>query len=138
MRGSDLLYGAMLGGMSLGQTGSGFHHRLCHILGGKFNLVHADTHSVILPHVVAYNAPALPREMSRLADALGVPGGDPASALWDLARGSAVFRRTLRVLVSSVRGWTRWLSRYLLKRRTIRCPWMGRVCGRCSMRRSTG
>jgi len=83
---SDLLYGAMLGGMALGQTGSGFHHRLCHILGGKFNLVHADTHSVILPHVVAFNAPALPREMSRLADALGVPGGDPASALWDLAR----------------------------------------------------
>ena len=81
----DLLYGAMLGGMALGQTGSGFHHRLCHILGGKFNLVHADTHSVILPHVVAFNAPALPREMSRLADGLGVPGGDPASALWDLA-----------------------------------------------------
>jgi maleylacetate reductase len=83
---SDLLYGAMLGGMALGQTGSGFHHRLCHILGGKFNLVHADTHSVILPHVVAFNAPALPQEVSRLADALGVPGGDPAGALWDLAR----------------------------------------------------
>jgi len=83
---SDLLYGAMLGGMALGQTGSGFHHRLCHILGGKFNLVHADAHSVILPHVVAFNAPALPREMSGLADALGMPGGDPATALWDLAR----------------------------------------------------
>jgi maleylacetate reductase len=83
---SDLLYGAMLGGMALGQTGSGFHHRLCHILGGKFNLVHADTHSVILPHVVAFNAPALAREMSRLAEALGVTGGDPAGALWGLAR----------------------------------------------------
>jgi maleylacetate reductase len=82
---SDLLYGAMLGGMALGQTGSGFHHRLCHILGGKFNLVHADTHSVILPHVVAFNAPVLPREMRRLAEALGVPGGEAAGSLWDLA-----------------------------------------------------
>jgi maleylacetate reductase len=87
---SDLLYGAMLGGMALGQTGSGFHHRLCHILGGKFNLVHADTHSVILPHVVAFNAPALPRVMSRLAEALRVPGSDPAGALWDLARNSNI------------------------------------------------
>jgi alcohol dehydrogenase class IV len=86
----DLLYGAMLGGMSLGMTASGFHHKLCHILGGKFNLVHADTHSVILPHAVAYNAAALPAEMKRLAESLGVPGGDPATALWDLAKHSNI------------------------------------------------
>jgi alcohol dehydrogenase class IV len=86
----DLLYGAMLGGMSLGATASGFHHRLCHILGGKFNLIHADTHSVILPHAVAFNARALPAEMRRLAGALGVPGGDPAAALWDLAKTSGI------------------------------------------------
>jgi maleylacetate reductase len=86
----DLLYGAMLGGMSLGMTASGFHHRLCHILGGKYNLVHADTHSVILPHAVAFNAPALPREIPRLAEALGVAGGDPATALWDLAKSSDI------------------------------------------------
>lgn len=86
----DLLYGAMLGGMSLGATASGFHHRLCHILGGKFNLIHADTHSVILPHAVAFNARALPEEMRRLAEALGVPGGDPAAALWDLAKTSDI------------------------------------------------
>jgi maleylacetate reductase len=86
----DLLYGAMLGGMSLGATASGFHHRLCHILGGKFNLVHADTHSVILPHAVAFNARALPEEMRRLSEALGVAGGDPAAALWDLAKTSDI------------------------------------------------
>ena len=86
----DLLYGAMLGGMSLGATASGFHHKLCHILGGKFNLIHADTHSVILPHAVAFNAPALPREMKRLAESLGVPGGDPATALWELAKTSDI------------------------------------------------
>ena len=87
---SDLLYGAYLAGVSLGTTGTGLHHKLCHVLGGTFNLVHADTHSVILPHAVAFNAPALPEEMARLAEALGVPGGDPAGALWDLAVASQV------------------------------------------------
>lgn len=85
-----LLYGAYLSGVALGTTAAGLHHKLCHVLGGRFNLVHADAHSVILPHAVVFNAPALPDEMARLAAALGVPGGDPASALWDLAVASHV------------------------------------------------
>jgi maleylacetate reductase len=87
---SDLQYGAYLAGVSLGTTGTGLHHKLCHVLGGTFNLVHADTHSVILPHAVAFNREALPDEMARLAEALGEPGGDPAGALWDLAVASHV------------------------------------------------
>ncbi len=87
---SDLLYGAYLSGMALGATAAAFHHKICHVLGGAFNLVHADSHSVILPHAIAFNAPALPDEMARLAEALGVPGGDPAAALWDLAVASKV------------------------------------------------
>ena len=70
--------------------GAALHHKLCHVLGGRFDLVHADAHSVVLPHAVACNAPALPAEMARLAEALGVPGGDPAGALWDLAAASEV------------------------------------------------
>ena len=85
-----LLYGAYLSGVALGTTSTGLHHKLCHVLGGRFNLVHADAHSVILPHAIAFNAPALPAEMARLADALDVRGGDPASALWDLAVASKV------------------------------------------------
>ena len=86
----DLLYGAALSGMALGATAAGLHHKLCHVLGGRFNLVHADAHSVVLPHALAFNAPALPDEMARLAEALGVPGDDPAGALWDLAVASDV------------------------------------------------
>ena len=56
----DLLYGAALSGMALGATAAGLHHKLCHVLGGRFNLVHADAHSVILPHALAFNAPVLP------------------------------------------------------------------------------
>jgi alcohol dehydrogenase class IV len=90
---SDLLYGAYLSGIALGTTSAGLHHKLCHVLGGTFNLVHADAHAAVLPHAVAFNAPALPDEMARLADALGAAGGDPAAALWDLAVDSRVTTR---------------------------------------------
>jgi maleylacetate reductase len=90
---SDLLYGAYLSGIALGTTSAGLHHKLCHVLGGTFNLVHADAHAAVLPHAVAFNAAALPDEMARLADALGAPGGDAAGALWDLAVASGVTTR---------------------------------------------
>ena len=77
-------------GQSAGFSVTASGHKLCHVLGGTFNLVHADTHSVVLPHAVALNAPALPDEMARLAEALGEPGQDPAGALWDLAVASDV------------------------------------------------
>jgi maleylacetate reductase len=78
-----LLYGAALAGWALGVAGTGLHHRICHILGGAYDLPHAETHSAVLPQVTALNAPAVP-EAARLAAALG--GGDPAAAIFDLAR----------------------------------------------------
>ena len=60
------------------------------MLGGTYDLVHADAHSVLLPHVVAFNAPALPAEFARLAGALGVADGEAAAALWELASASNV------------------------------------------------
>jgi maleylacetate reductase len=85
-----LQYGAAMAGITLGDTSTGLHHKICHVLGGTFNLVHADAHSVILPHSTAFNAGALPMEMLRLSEALGCQAGDEAGALWDLAKRSAV------------------------------------------------
>jgi maleylacetate reductase len=81
---TDALYGAWLSGICLGAVGMALHHKLCHTLGGSFNLPHAETHTVILPHALAYNAPAAPEAMARIATALGVP--DAARGLHDLAR----------------------------------------------------
>jgi alcohol dehydrogenase class IV len=86
----ELLYGAYLSGVVLGATSAGLHHKIAHVLGGTYDLVHADAHSVLLPHVVAFNVTAVPDEFARLADALGVPGDDPAVALWELAAASHV------------------------------------------------
>ncbi|THH05279.1 hypothetical protein EW145_g4913 [Phellinidium pouzarii] len=68
---SDALYGAWLCGTCLGLVGMSVHHKLCHVLGGAFNLPHADTHTIVLPHALAYNAPKVPEAMAKLARALG-------------------------------------------------------------------
>ncbi|WP_234532073.1 maleylacetate reductase [Streptomyces shenzhenensis] len=80
---ADALYGAWLAGTCLGTVGMALHHKVCHVLGGTFGLPHAETHAVVLPHVIAYNAPAAGEAMARIAQAL--PGDDPANALYDLA-----------------------------------------------------
>jgi alcohol dehydrogenase class IV len=80
---SRALYGAWLGGVSLGAVGMALHHKLCHTLGGTYNLPHAETHTVVLPHAVAYNAAAAPEAMARVAKALGAPGA--AAGLYSLA-----------------------------------------------------
>ena len=59
---SDALYGAWLCGAVLGAVGMSLHHKLCHTLGGSFNLPHAETHTIVLPHALAYNAAAAPQE----------------------------------------------------------------------------
>lgn len=80
---SDALYGAWLCGTVLGHVGMALHHKLCHTLGGSFNLPHAETHTIVLPHALAYNTAAAPLAMSRVARALG--GGSAAQAVFDLA-----------------------------------------------------
>ncbi|KAA8646694.1 hypothetical protein EYZ11_010943 [Aspergillus tanneri] len=74
-------FGAWLCGTCLGTAEMSFHHKLCHTLGGFFNMPHAETHTIILPHALAYNAPAIPEVMKRLADVLPGSGGDAIKGL---------------------------------------------------------
>jgi alcohol dehydrogenase class IV len=80
----DALFGACLAGSALNATSMGLHHKLCHVLGGSFNLPHAETHAVILPHATAFNLEAAPHAMRVVAEALGA--SDAATGLFDLAR----------------------------------------------------
>jgi maleylacetate reductase len=81
---SDALYGAWLCGIVLGTVGMALHHKLCHTLGGSFNLPHAETHTIVLPHALAYNAAAAPQAMERIRRALA--GVSAAQAVYDLAK----------------------------------------------------
>ncbi|KWF05187.1 maleylacetate reductase [Burkholderia pseudomultivorans] len=75
---SRALYGAWLAGTCLGAVGMALHHKLCHTLGGTFNLPHAQTHAAMLPHTAHYNHAAAPAALRRVARALG--GDDAADA----------------------------------------------------------
>ncbi len=80
----EALYGAWLCGTVLGSAAMALHHKLCHVLGGTFDLPHAETHTVVLPHATAYNASGSEGAMMRIARALGTPSA--ASGLFDLAQ----------------------------------------------------
>lgn len=80
---SNALYGAWLCGTVLGSVGMALHHKLCHTLGGSFGLPHAETHSIMLPHTMAYNARAA---ADLLAPAAQLFGYDLGSGLYDFAK----------------------------------------------------
>ena len=80
---TEAMYGACLAGGALGAGTTGLHHRLCHTFGGTFNTPHAETHTILLPHSVAYNANAVPEGTRKIAAAMGVD--DAATGLFVLA-----------------------------------------------------
>ncbi|WP_397475216.1 maleylacetate reductase [Pusillimonas sp.] len=75
-------YGAWLCGICLGSAGMALHHKLCHVLGGTFDLPHAETHAIMLPHTAAYNEPEAREAMHRAARALKADSA--ADGLWAL------------------------------------------------------
>ena len=80
---SRALYGAWLSGLCPGSVGMALHHKLCHVLGGTFNLPHAETHAIVLPHAMAYNSPAAPEVEEHIRNLSGAPGS--AAGLFDFA-----------------------------------------------------
>lgn len=81
---TELLYGGYLGGVALAGSGMALHHRICHVLGGRYGIAHGDANAVILPHVVRFNASAASGAIERVARALATD--DAAAALASLAR----------------------------------------------------
>lgn len=70
---AQTLLGAYLAARAFASAGSALHHKLCHVLGGRHDLPHAQTHTIVLPHVLAFNQPNAPAAASRIASALGAP-----------------------------------------------------------------
>ena len=80
----DCLYGAWLCGAVLGTSSMALHHKLCHVLGGTWNLPHAETHTVILPHAIAHNFAAAPEAMRRIERAMNV--SEAPTGIFDLTK----------------------------------------------------
>lgn len=78
----EALYGSWLCGAVLGTVGMALHHKLCHTLGGSFDLPHAETHAIMLPHTAAYNEAAVPEQLALVA---AMFGGKVGAGLHDFA-----------------------------------------------------
>lgn len=84
----DALYGAWLAGWALGTTGMGVHHKVCHTLGGMYNLPHAPMHSAVLTYATQFNQSDAPEAMAAIVRALtsaGIDAPDAATGIWNLA-----------------------------------------------------
>ena len=81
---TKVLAGAYLAGSAFAAAGSGLHHKICHVLGGAYDLPHAEMHTVVLPHALALVAPSVPEAIDRVAVALGA--SDVPGSVYDLAR----------------------------------------------------
>ncbi len=84
---AEVAYGAWLAGWTLGTTGMGIHHKICHTLGGTYDLPHAASHSAVIPYALAANAHAAPAAMAAIEAALRAAARDvdhAAGATWDL------------------------------------------------------
>jgi maleylacetate reductase len=102
------------------------HHKICHVLGGSFGLPHAETHAIVLPHVVAYNSLAAKESLRELASVLG--HDDAAEGLRQLARrvGAPVALRDIGMLRADIDAATDSVL--------ARPPWNPRAIEKSSLR----
>jgi maleylacetate reductase len=102
----DVQWASCLAGSVFGTVGGSLHHALCHTLGGLHDLPHAETHAVVLPHVVAFVLPAVRAQLEPLADVVGVPVDDLPAALWDCGArvGTPHGLRAIGLSVSDIPG----------------------------------
>lgn len=80
---TQALYGAWLCGTVLGAVGMSLHHKICHTLGGSFDMPHAEIHAVMLPHTAGFNAEAAREQLAQAAE---IFGGSIGGGLWDFAK----------------------------------------------------
>jgi maleylacetate reductase len=79
---SEALYAAWLAANF--RSASCIHHVIAQQVRQLFDLDHAQTHAVVLPYALAFNAPAIPAAMATLRRALKTD--DPPGAIYALNR----------------------------------------------------
>ena len=80
--------GQYIAGMGFSNVGLGIVHSMAHPLGAVYDTPHGVANAIILPTVMAYNAPATGEKYRDIAKAMGVKGVDDMTL--DKARAAAV------------------------------------------------
>ena len=75
--GTDMAYAALEAGMAFTNAILGATHAMSHPVGGLCDAAHGAINSVLLPHVIRFNAQTDPTPYVELASVVGVSGGTP-------------------------------------------------------------
>jgi maleylacetate reductase len=130
------LYGAFIGGYLVQLVGIRLHHRICHILGGRYDIAHGVSNSVVLPYVAAFNEEVILTAAADLPVRLGAP---PAKSIQRLARqigaplnlrDQGVPRAALREIAAEVLSTRPFNPRPISPpelERLLECAWLGEV-----------
>ena len=82
---------SLLGGMCLKAVNTAGVHALAYPLGCAFEVSHGIANSLLLPHVMRFNAEACPERYARIAEALGA--SDAVTGVEDLSRVAGTDRK---------------------------------------------
>src|ERR1019366_6666214 len=84
---AGLSLASLYGGFCLGPVNTTAGHALAYPLGTRRHVAHGASNALIFPHVVAFNAPAVPQQTAAILAALGL--GTPAgqAAVFEAAYG---------------------------------------------------
>ncbi len=76
---SQMLLAAHMAGIGMATTGLGLCHAIGHALGGRFDIAHGVALTMLLPHVLRFNAQVCEERLADVAFALGFGNPDRAS-----------------------------------------------------------
>lgn len=68
---TNMMLGCIITGFAFSNANLGIVHAIAHTLSAHFHLAHGEANACVLPHCIAFNAPACPERMIEMAEAIG-------------------------------------------------------------------
>lgn len=101
----NMMMGCVITGFGFSNANLGLVHGIAHTLSAHFHLAHGMANAVVLPYVMAYNAPSCPDEMIELAKAIDLPmTGDKDKDMYALSDALLAMTKKLGIKTLSEQG----------------------------------
>lgn len=101
----NMMLGCIITGFGFSNANLGLVHGIAHTLSAHFHLAHGMANAVVLPHVMAYNAPSCPEKMVDLAKAINLPvTGNVDEDMYALSRELLALTKKLGIKTLSEQG----------------------------------
>lgn len=101
----NMMMGCVITGFGFSNANLGLVHGIAHTLSAHFGLAHGMANAVVLPYVMAYNAPSCPDQMIELAKAIDLPmTGKKEEDMYALSKALLEMTRKLGIKTLSEQG----------------------------------